>query len=237
MPNPILIPRIAFSQPSGAVLPVFGGQVLWLKADALTLNNNDAVSSWTDSSGNGKDHAQASGTKQPTFKTNQQNGKPGVSFDGTNDDLVSASVPTTALVYSIFTVQKFTSAAGLQGLWRNGDGDGWGVYDNVGTRAILHRAVASLNDAAATTNAEIWSAVRTSAPLAKFWVNGANQTISNSTSVPNAPSAFAILGAFSEALGFYFGGLVFEVIVYDNALSDTDRGAVETYLNTKYAIF
>ena len=34
-----------------------------------------------------------------------------------------------------------------------------------------------------------------------------------------------------------FGGYVYEVIIYNSALSDTDRGKVETYLNNKWAIY
>src|SRR5439155_17313853 len=80
-----------------------GGLKLWLKADALALNNNDPVSTWTDSSGNGNSPT-SSGTKRPTYKTNVLNGKPVVRFDGIDDHLDKTFVtglisqPSTAIV-------------------------------------------------------------------------------------------------------------------------------------------
>lgn len=73
--------------------PAAGGLNLvnWLKADALSLANNDPVSSWTDSSGNGYDLTNTS-TARPTYLTNQINALPAVSFDGTNDFLRNSSV-------------------------------------------------------------------------------------------------------------------------------------------------
>ena len=63
------------------------GLQLWLKADSLSLNDNDAVGSWTDSSGNGNTANQGTAANKPTFKSSIINGKPVVRFDGTSDFL------------------------------------------------------------------------------------------------------------------------------------------------------
>ena len=62
--------------------------VLWLPAPSITgLDNNDPVgTAWLDLSGNGYNATVVGGS--PTYKTNQQNGLPGVSFDG-NDEMKS----------------------------------------------------------------------------------------------------------------------------------------------------
>lgn len=66
----------------------FGSNLkIWHKADALTLNDGDPVSSWTDSSGNGKHAVNATTDEQPTFQTNEVNGLPVVRSDGSNDML------------------------------------------------------------------------------------------------------------------------------------------------------
>ena len=217
------------------MLPIFGGQALWLKPEALVLNDGDAVSSWPDSSGNGNTFIQVTGANQPLYKVAQQNGRAGVQFDGINDRLAHAGVVTANSVYSIFIVHRFNVATGTEYLFRNGDPDGYAVEKTSANRAVLHRAVAELSDSAATTNTEIWASIQTAAPLAKLWVNGVNQALTNSTSAVNAPSSAAEIGTFNGALPF--GGFIFELIVYDNPLSDTDRGAVENYLNQKYAVF
>src|SRR5262245_6977808 len=59
------------------------GLKLWLKADALSLSNAAAVTTWTDSSGNGNDATQSNGAKKPIYYTNIWNGKPSIYFDGT----------------------------------------------------------------------------------------------------------------------------------------------------------
>jgi hypothetical protein len=53
----------------------------WWKADSLDLSNDDLVSTWTDSSGNGYS-VTASGATRPTFKTSQFNGLPSLYFGG-----------------------------------------------------------------------------------------------------------------------------------------------------------
>jgi hypothetical protein len=60
---------------------------LWLKADALSLNDDDPVATWPDSSGQGNDASQATAGQRPKYKTNIINGKPAVLFDGTDDNL------------------------------------------------------------------------------------------------------------------------------------------------------
>jgi hypothetical protein len=61
------------------------GLARWYKADSLSLNNNDAVASWTDSSVNAAHAVQTSSAEKPTFKTNAKNGYPEVRFDGSDD--------------------------------------------------------------------------------------------------------------------------------------------------------
>ena len=64
------------------------------------LNHNDSISTWRDVSGKGRDATQGTGTKQPTYKTNQLNGQPICDFDG-GDGLATAS-------YSFPVVQTST---------------------------------------------------------------------------------------------------------------------------------
>ena len=53
-----------------------GNLELWFAADHLSASDDDAIATWTDSSGNGRDAAQATGANKPTFKTNIVNGLP-----------------------------------------------------------------------------------------------------------------------------------------------------------------
>src|SRR5262245_37132262 len=80
-----------FAGASKAFTPAdVSGLVVWLRADALGLNDGDPVGTWTDGSGNGRDLTQATAAKKPTYKTNIVNGKPVVRFDGVDDRLKAA---------------------------------------------------------------------------------------------------------------------------------------------------
>ena len=68
----------------------FSGLQGWWKADSLSLNDNDPVSSWTDSSGNGRTLT-GTLTQRPLYKTNLYNGLPAVRWDGSNDRLEMAA--------------------------------------------------------------------------------------------------------------------------------------------------
>ncbi len=59
-----------------------------------------------------------------------------------------------------------------------------------------------------------------------LYLNGASQFSTGSNTV-----AFTSSPAFGRNT---WGGDVAEIIVYDSALGSTDRGSVESYLNTKY---
>lgn len=73
------------------------GLALWLKADALSLNDADPVSTWTDSSGNGRNFTQT-GSNRPVYKTNILNTtKPVVRFTAASTHyMLSSTVDLTS---------------------------------------------------------------------------------------------------------------------------------------------
>lgn len=86
---------------------------IWCDAQTLGLSDNDAVTSFTDLTGNGHHFTDLSGTKPaPTFKINIHNGHPVVRFDGTDDilytDAVTFSQPFT---FGLFVRQSSQTAA------------------------------------------------------------------------------------------------------------------------------
>jgi hypothetical protein len=103
--------------------PKAAGAALVLDARYITgLNNNDAVTTWSDRSGNAYDPTQSSSTLKPLYKTGQINGNPVVTFDGSNDHM-SFNTPldftafigviktsTTALFRTVLCVRKASTA-------------------------------------------------------------------------------------------------------------------------------
>jgi hypothetical protein len=78
------------------------GLVEWLEADALTLNDNDAVATWTATVGNNA--TQGTEGNRPLFKTNVVNSLPAVRFDGTNDILSFAALGSALTQFTVFAV-------------------------------------------------------------------------------------------------------------------------------------
>lgn len=85
--------------------PSLSGLELWLRADSLSLSNNDPVSQWNDESGNGLVFEQAVTAAKPTFIDPGLNGLPIVDFDG--GDYLTESIASwlsgvsSGLVYAV----------------------------------------------------------------------------------------------------------------------------------------
>jgi hypothetical protein len=113
MPNPVINRRNQISNavagpPPITVLPTdFSGLGPWWKADSLSLNDGDPVSTWLDS--NTSNNATATTTARPTYKTNIFGSMPALLFNGTTNIMTCSgvtvfpnSIPWTFfLVYSL----------------------------------------------------------------------------------------------------------------------------------------
>lgn len=205
------------------------GIQIWLKADSLSLNDGDAVSTWTDSSTNGNDFTGTT-TTRPIYKTGIVNGKPILRFDGTDDILTATS---SATYRTIFAVGKYTAGATFvdyNGLIANASThmiNGYAATTNIVT-GVASMTAAWRNGQARTT-ADVYGNVGFDFyPInSEFWC-GTFQLASNTTMT-------ALLGRTAGA-GRFWGGDIAEVLAYNAVLSSTDRANIETYLVNKYAL-
>lgn len=67
------------------------GLQAWYKAETIAQADATAVSAWNDSTANGRNLTQATGTSQPLYQTAIVNGLPVVRFDGVNDFMRSGA--------------------------------------------------------------------------------------------------------------------------------------------------
>jgi hypothetical protein len=209
------------------------GLVGWWKADSLSLSDNDAITTWPDSSGNGNTFAGAIG---PTYKTAIQNGLPVARFDGVDDVLNQTPIAWTNL--TVFIVVKVPAdPAAVQedtGLWQMSTGssthypftDGV-VYDGAGSDT--RKTVGDLTPSLAAFRLY---EVRSTSGEWTAWLDG-SQVFTTGTNTVATPTDMR-LG--ENGLGNQFEGDIGEMLVYDAALSDTDREAVETYLADKWGL-
>lgn len=89
------------------------GLVAWYHADALALSDQAAVSSWTDSSGNGNALVQATGGSQPIYCASEFGTQPGINFSsgktlaGAITDAGATSTGTLYVVYRLWGTNRW----------------------------------------------------------------------------------------------------------------------------------
>lgn len=213
---------------------------LWLKADALSLNNNDPVTDWTDSSGAGNNFTY---NNAPTFKTNIQNGKPGVLFDGVNDSMsANNSIFDLTSKYTLFVVSQ-TSTVGDQDIISTvatSVGDLLRYRNNGGTLEI--RSYNPFNDAACGSTGQtkcftlIQSATSLLVDTSKLRINGilANTSASGLRSLTHDGNC--TIGAASDTSSRRLSGYIFEILLYKKELNSTEYGNVESYLVSRWGL-
>ena len=223
------------------------GLKLWLKADALALSDGAAVSAWNDSSPSGYNVTQGNGGFQPKYKTGIVNGKPVVRFDGVDDYLLNdaaPTIPTGSTGYTVFVVtESATIAAGFPSVIdfalnpaTEGTGPSVEIRRNVDeldhvhfdTGYVLAKELAGVVVGQWNLITADWNGSNI-----HLWRNGTLKDTAGTTLIGQTGSR-TIVGCNSSGNNFWNGDIA-EILVYNSALSTTDRQNVENYLKTKYA--
>lgn len=178
------------------------GAGLVLDARRVTgLTDGNAVSTWSDASGNGWDAAQASSTLRPTYKVNVQGGQPGILFDGTDDILTIASSSAKAYTQNkgytnIFGAARDTNpsnASSPHGLIAFAGGTG-------NTRAGLFTrlaAVAGVQSGARRLDADSLSQSASAGSATSFFIGRSETRFSNGTTRASRNSVVTATTALS----------------------------------------
>ncbi|HYO48056.1 MAG TPA: S8 family serine peptidase [Gemmatimonadota bacterium] len=199
------------------------GLSLWLRADGLTgYTDGDPVATWPDASGACHHATQATASKRPTFRADQVAGLPAVSFDASDDGMVTTVDPSQTMTI----VAVYASRAAASGHVLNG---GFSFF--VGPYVGRYRAYTGqyLNGPTVTAGRWVTQTFRQSASLAELWIDGAR--VATSTRIVNPG---AILLARQGAYGLVLDGSLAELLVYDRTLSDAELAAVHAWLHDRY---
>ncbi|MDO8543893.1 MAG: LamG-like jellyroll fold domain-containing protein [Opitutaceae bacterium] len=232
---------------------VASGLQLWYRADlGVTKDVSSNVSRWVDLSGNGAHVEQSTGSAQPLAVAAGLGNKPAVRFDGTrrlrssaSADLVKGSndisviaviKPSTsqATYADILDYDHTTSPSGGFVLQQNGDalnqfGLGWwynGGWQGLASTAALSSGVGQL------------LAIVKSSTVQTGYVNAEQKF---SASVPdtmhaNVPRFVGVGAVGASSASRYFNGDVAEMLVYNRALTTTERQQIEASLIEKYSL-
>jgi hypothetical protein len=223
---------------------------LWLDAnDSATLfqasngttpaaADGDVVGYIADKSGNLRHFTQATTANKPTVQLAEKNGCNVLRFDGTDDQLETTA---TNLLNLASTVTVFAVAIAP-------NTGGHTLFAQIGSQMVFYTVagflvyegpaqVASNNSAAPANTWRVFTARRagTGAGETQLYVNGTQND--NATAMPNgATTSVNMFGGNGTGTSPWQGDIA-ELLVYHAALTPTDRAAVETYLNTKWAVY
>lgn len=223
---------------------VAAGLKAWYRADhGVTKDGTNSVSKWLDASGNGLHLEQSDGPSQPLWVSAVSNGKPGVDFGsgekmesavadllGTSEDFTVIAVVSSAASQSTVAVPVIVdfSADASSGLsvrmvegysasymlsWRDAANTSW-----QGELApYIHGTANATQSLMFVKN----GMVQTS------FLFGTSQASSAVVAAIHAPSGTIQMGGF-------YAGKVSEVLIYNRALTTTERDQINAALTSKY---
>lgn len=251
---PAAILLLALLVPTGAVAVTpcpdtnvfsgISGLSLWLRADCVSgvadiPADNSTISTWSDLSGNGN-NATSSGT--PTFQSdsgNLINSQPVINFNGSSSFSSIDIRPTTRPNLTIFAVYKERGSGNREGVWGIDDG-GWDRFF-IAKWSGNNGLISVGNQANVANTGVIGSATLVTTVMkhnvssgTTVYVNGVLAATLTDGSNPTAAYTNLLIG--SGGSGLNFNGDIAEIIIFSQALTNSDVITVNGYLNTKYGL-
>lgn len=231
------------------------GRILMLRAGELgyTLADGEAVRQWTDALSGPSGAALGAAGKSPSYVANAIAGQAAVRFDGQNDYLdLPAPFADFTDGLTLFVVARpsavqtgaklllLGNGAGNANIALGRDGGGAGLQyfttDAGGNYGWFVTSDALTNNAAALYTVEQPGGAA-SAPVPATVKRNGTQVGTGTVFVPPVTnrSANHIARSYWGSDGYYAGDIA-EIILYNRALSDAERGQVHHYLGQKYAL-
>ena len=212
----------------------------WLCANAgVTMNGSNYVSNWADQSGNGHNATQSTPSLQPLWVNAVVNGYPILRFDGVQSVLDLTNYGVLDNPFTVFAVYT-KDAAGSLSLLSESPNEYGGISISGRTDTTLAIILGGWGDYTVDVPAYngpsfVVDSFMDSTSGEAIWRNGM-QLSSGSYNIymQGIESSGPILIGENVGGPYWLDGDLAEMLVYNTALSDTNRQAVEQYLLAKY---
>jgi hypothetical protein len=203
------------------------GLALWLRADAgIATNAGDWVTQWADQSGRDNHGYQSDGTLAPLLVRDGANGLPVLRFDGGDTVRFTTRMSTIRTVFWVVSTAEVVGGASSRRSLLGDDSFSWAFAGGSGAPGAIWDgfALAAVKDGLTSVNGVAVAGTTTARPTSLSVV-----------SLVTTGDAYAQkFGAAYQSLP-WLGDLA-ELIVYDRALTSSERKGVEDYLLSKYGI-
>jgi hypothetical protein len=237
--------------------PMMSGLGLWLNANVFNsiTTVSSAVSTWIDISGNGRDFSQSTTSLRPTYNATSFNGAPCLEINVSNGGglLRNANVMGTlasSTTGSAFVVSESSAVNSQWSIffknWHNvSNNDEVRRFHWSHSRAGNNGQTLFLGNNAGFVETGSSTTANNTRYVSSFVFNGANissvQTINgtaytftiNDTFTNSSTNANSLFGV-GDTRATYSCAKVAEVIMFDRALTVTERQSIENYLRNKY---
>ena len=232
---------------------------LWLDAsDSNSLNlTGPLVNSWEDLSGE-SNHMAASSGQEPTLLADDGSGRATLDFSAGSKYLRGAAVLSGTVARQVFIVSRPLSLSNstsncifaLSGNESN-SGSGYGLFmespggtNGLGLRVSGNKLMNHTMDTSKPSLLSFGNIADSNVEDAVFHVNGTEITNvqSSSSAVLNTENiSGVIIGGFtvnssSPNATYNYNGYIYEILVFEDVLSDAERAALETYLTAKWVL-
>jgi hypothetical protein len=210
------------------------GCQLWLDASDSSTTTSITSGIWTDKSGNNYNTSYVSGGSGFTLGT--INTLPAVTFPGGANKVLTASVPTsTTSGFSIFFVASTSASSGTNTRYIANLTSTLQIYTISGTNTVASYVGATFPSTSLTisTGVPFILSLTVSSSTFSQWINGIANS-STGTTVSTSGSTIVIGGSGSYTTDLVFAGQIGELIIFNTALTTTQRQTIEDYLEKKW---
>lgn len=223
------------------------GLLLWydgndVNGDGSVIANNTQIETWVDKSGNGFNGTQPIGSQQPTIMTNVQAGKPGLFFVAADEQSFDTDPITLKANVTIFVVLNSTTTNTLSVFdistvylpefnFNSGDNQyGGGNYDGVANRGFAWESAPIL-----TTHVIAYRYDSTNTQLSQMFIDDTTfSPVSNAGVSAVSTGQRRIAG--HPAASVWYDGYLFEIMLYQGALTDDQITYLSRYLGNKWGV-
>jgi len=196
----------------------------------VAVSNGDSVAYWADLSGNGKHMTQPTNGLRPTLSSSGLNGRPSISVPQvSNAGFSSIARPTASADSTFFLVANRAASGGNANSvsFRESSGN---IFFDVASEGLAISCASNSGSPSFRVNGVAVSALRSAMHTALGRGTQFLQTVS-SLNFSGWPATWQ---AFDYGSSFNWVGLVGECLIYDRALTVSERNAVESYLKKKW---
>ena len=215
---------------------------MWFdSSDASTITHSSGfVSQWDDKSGNARNATQVSASSQPTTGLRTLNRLNAITFDGSNDYMVTGG--SAALDRTIISVAQYDSTSGLRII--AGSRDSTNERSYFGQENGRNRVAAGNRFAGGEfleSNPIIQVFTHGSDLKKNSWMNGNKDTTYDNVSFSGPigsvqPYYLGTLNSAGYAYSKKLRGLICELNFIDSVISESDRQKFEGYLAWKWGL-